>query len=285
MLRKIIILILLLSLIANFAYRLDWRKTEYALIGELMYFPSGIALKALSMGFYAPLADIVWLRFVQYYGEHRLTDRKFELMYHILDILTTLDPYFSHAYTLGSLMLTHDAQRPDQAKILLKKGMISNPDDWVYPFFYGFINYVFIKDYLPAEYYFRLSSLKPDAPIWPKRWAAFVAYKKVGDLETALALWLDLYEHSDNPEERAIAELYIKDIKMQMDIQFLNEKVREFIEKYDRPPHHLRELVTHNILLSLPQEPHGEYYYLKDDSVYSTYKWSWKTWRDARQRK
>jgi tetratricopeptide (TPR) repeat protein len=283
--KKAVVIILLLFLIANFAYRIDWRKTEYALVGELMYFPSGIALRALSMGFYAPLADIAWLRFVQYYGEHRLTDRKFELMYHILDIVTTLDPYFSHAYTLGSLMLTHDAQRPDQAKILLKKGMMNNPNDWEYPFFYGFINYVFIKDYLTAEHYFRLSSLKPDAPIWPRRWAAFVAYKKVGDLETALALWIDLYNHTTNPVEQEIAELYIKDIKMQMDIRFLNEKVKEFVKKFGRVPDRLAELLTYNIVRELPEEPHGEHYYLKDSTVYSTYKWSWKTWQKARERK
>jgi tetratricopeptide (TPR) repeat protein len=283
--KKAVVIILLLFLIANFAYRIDWRKTEYTLIGELMYFPSGIALKALSMGFYAPLADIVWLRFVQYYGEHRLTDRKFELMYHILDILTTLDPYFSHAYTLGSLMLTHDAQRPDQAKILLKKAMISNSDDWVYPFFYGFINYVFLRDYLTAECYFKLSALKAGAPTLPKRWAAFVAYKKVGDLKTALALWVDLYNHSENIEEKAIAELYIKDITMGLHIQFLNEKVKEFTEKIGRVPYQLRELITCNIIHELPQEPHGEHYYLKEGMVYSTYTWSWKTWRDMRQRK
>jgi hypothetical protein len=182
-------------------------------------------------------------------------------------------------------MLTHDAQRPDQAKKLLKKAMITNPDDWAYPFFYGFIHYVFLRDYLTAQYYFKLSALKPGAPTHPKRWAAFVAYKKVGDLETSLALWVDLYNHSESPEERAIAELYIKDITMELHIKFLNEKVREFIEKIGRVPHQLRELIIYNIIHELPEEPHGEHYYLKDGTVYSTYKWSWETWRDARMRK
>ncbi|MEO0162830.1 MAG: hypothetical protein ABIL74_11240, partial [candidate division WOR-3 bacterium] len=96
MVRNLVLIILLLLLIVNFSYRIDLKKTHHELIGELMYFPSGLAVKALSLGFYVPLADLVWLRFIQYYGEHRMTDARFDLMHHILDILTTLDPYFVH---------------------------------------------------------------------------------------------------------------------------------------------------------------------------------------------
>lgn len=283
--KKIVFVILLLFLIANFSYRIDLKETSHGLIGELMYFPSGVALKALSMGFYAPLADLVWLRFIQYYGEHRLTDQKYELMYHILDILTTLDPEFWHAYSLGSLMLTHDAQRPDQAKLLLKKAMAAKNDAWLPPFLYGFIHYLFLKEYLVAQTYFKLSASKPDAPERPKRWAAFVAYKKTGDLETALALWLDLYNNTKSPEEKAIADLYIRDIKMALDIKVLNAKVEEFIEKIGYQPLNLRELIAYKLIKTIPKEPHGEKYYLKNGMVYSTYKSTGQAWKKARETK
>lgn len=275
MIKKLVFILLLLFLIANFSYRIDLKETRHGLIGELMYFPSGTALRALSMGFYAPLADLVWLRFIQYYGEHRLTDQKFELMYHILDILTTLDPEFWHAYSLGSLMLTHDAQRPDQAKLLLKKAMAAKNDDWLPPFLYGFIHYVFLKKYLVAQTYFELSARKPGAPPTPKRWAAFITYKKIGDLETALAMWLELYNYTESPEEKEIAEFYIKDIKMKLDIKLLNEKIKEFTKKIGRVLQSLRELVSYKIIASIPEEPHGEKYYLRNGEVYSTYKFTW----------
>jgi len=280
--KKFIFIILLLLLIANFSYRIDLKKSPHGLIGELMYFPSGIALRALSVGFYAPIADLVWIRFIQYYGEHRLTDYKFEYLYHILDILTTLNPQFLHAYYLGSLMLTHDAQRPDQAKMLLKKGMKANPDNWPLPFYYGFIHFVFLKEYNIAKTYFRISAMKPDAPIMPKRWAAFIVYKKLGDLKTALVLWLDLYNNTENPEEKAIAELYIKNIKMELDIEFLNKKIKEFTEKFGSKPDNLKELITHKLISSIPDEPHGENYYIKNEKVYSTYKHDWQIWQKAR---
>jgi hypothetical protein len=236
-----------------------------------MYFPSGTALRAMSMGLYAPLADLVWLRFIQYYGEHRMTDARFDLLYHILDILTTLDGRFTYAYTLGSLMLTHDAQRPDQAHQLLRKGMRLNPDEWRLPFIYGFINYAFLAEYSVARTYFRIASSKPDAPDVAQRWAAFVTYFKLGDLKTALALWIDLYNNTENPEEKVLATYYIGKIRAKLDIEFLNNKVQEFKKKHEREPSDLYELVRSGLIESVPEEPHGESYYLKQGEVHSTW--------------
>ncbi len=270
--KKFIILLLLVILIANFAYRIELKKSPHELVGELMYFPSGVALRALSIGFYALLADLIWFRFIQYYGEHRLTDRKFEFMYHILDILTTLDTRFIYAYTLGGLMLTHDAKKPELAKTLIKKGMRAHPEEWRTPFIYAFIHYVFLQDYNIAQTYFRLSALKPGAPDMPKRWAAFTVYKKLGDLKTALALWIDLYNTTENPAEKEIAELYVTGIKMKMDIQFLNKKIEEFTEKFERRPFELKELVVYGIIDSIPPEPHGEKYIIRKGKAFSTWK-------------
>ncbi len=277
MVRNLVPIILLLLLIVNFSYRIDLKKTHHELIGELMYFPSGLAVKALSLGFYVPLADLVWLRFIQYYGEHRMTDARFDLMHHILDILTTLDPYFVHAYTLGALMLTHDANRPDQAFALLKKGMQADYNEWRTPFIYGFINYVFLRDYKKALAYLRISASKPTATDMPKRWAAYIALKRLRDTRTALALWIDLYNNAKNPEEKKIAEIYIQEAKMELDIEYLNRKIDEFVERFGRAPFSLNELVTYGIIDSLPREPHGDRYILKNGKAFST--WYYKKLR------
>lgn len=277
--RRYFILVLLLVIVVNFAYRIDLKTSPHELIAELMYFPSGIAVRALSVGMYGPLADLVWLRFIQYYGEHRMTDARFDLMYHILDILTTLDTRFVHAYTLGGLMLTHDAQRPDQAEKLLKKGMMNNPDDWRYPYMHAFINYVFLRDYGVARTYFSLASRKPNAPDMTKRWEAFVLYKKLGDLETAIQLWLDLYNNTENPEEKEIARAYIMNIKMEIDLKHMNMQIAEFTNDMGRLPVSLRELVTYGYLDSIPTEPHGERFVMRDGKVITT----WERYLTERQ--
>ncbi|KPK69721.1 hypothetical protein AMJ87_09990 [candidate division WOR_3 bacterium SM23_60] len=269
--KKYFVLFVLLVIVINFAYRIDLRASPHERIAELMYFPSGIAVRALSVGMYAPLADLIWLRFIQYYGEHRMTDERFELMYHILDILTTLDTRFVYAYTLGGLMLTHDAERPDQAETLLRKGMLHNPDDWRYPWMHAFINYVFLKDYDVARTYFSLSSRKPGAPEMTKRWAAFVIYKKLGDLETALQLWRELYNATENPEEKEIALVYITRIQMELDLKNMNQQIVRFTNDRGRVPVSLRELVTSGYLDSIPTEPHGERFVIRNGKVVTTW--------------
>lgn len=263
--------IALLALVANLAYRLDTKVSPHELVGELMYFPSGAAIHALAVGYHAPLADLVWLRFIQYYGEHRMTDVKFEMMYHILDILTTLDKHFTYAYTLGGLMLTHDAQRPDQARHLLKKGMYLNPEDWRLPFMYGFIHYVFLSEYRIAQTYFIIATQKPDAPDMPRRWAAFTTQHKIGDLETGRALWYDLYKTTTNPEEEKLALYYYRKFTMQLHIKLLNEKITLYYRKFSRYPRTLDQLVYTGIMDSLPQEPHGAKYVIVNHEAISTW--------------
>lgn len=269
--KRFLVVLLLVAVIAGLAYRVDATRPPQELMGELMYFPSGYAVRALCMGLQAPLADLVWLRFIQYYGEHRMTDARFDLMHHILDILTTLDPRFLYAYTLGGLMLTHDAQRPDQAKQLLKKGMYQNPDEWRYPHVYAFMHYVFLRDHQTAKTYFGVAARKPGAPDMPRRWHAFVTYYKLGDLKTALALWTDFYNDTRNPEEKSIAEYYIKRIKMQLDIEWLDTMIAEFTARFGRPPTALSELVVSGLVKKIPDEPFGEKYYIENGKARSTW--------------
>lgn len=271
---RFVTVVLLFAIIANFAYRIDLNRANSGLIGELAYFPSGFLVRTITLGFYAPLADVIWLRFIQYYGEHRMTDAQFRYMYQILDILTTLDPNFLYAYTLGGLMLTHDAKQPDQALKIMKKGIIANPDDWRQPFMYAFINYVFLRRYRVAEAYFRISGQKPGVSDRPRRWAAFMRYKKMHDLETGLAMWTDLYKTTNNPEEKAIAAMYIKDITMEIHLKTLNAKIEEFKQKFKRAPWSLMELVDKGLLDSIPEEPHGEKYIIKNGQAETT----WNIW-------
>ena len=97
-------------------------------------------------------------------------------------------------------------------------------------------------------------------------------YKKLGDLETALQLWLDLYYSTENPEEQKIAQVYILHIKMELDLQHMNEKIQEFIENEARLPSSLRELVAYGYLDSIPTEPHGERFVIRDGKAQTTWR-------------
>jgi hypothetical protein len=183
---------------------------------ELMYFPSGRFLKQASLGHESTLADLIWLRAIQYYGEHRLTDRKYDMIGHIFDVLTTLDPQFVHAYVFGSLVLAQDAGMPDEGLLLLRKGMRHNPKDWYLAFETGFIYYIVLRDYENAGRYFALSSRLPEAPEFTFRFAAFVE-ERAGHAETALQLWEEAAGMTENARIKEMAEEKVEELRKQLE--------------------------------------------------------------------
>ena len=97
---------------------------------ELFYYPSGAFLKEAVLGYDQAAAALAWLRSVQYYGEHVRSDQKFDLMYHLCDITTDLDPHFEEPYTFGSFVLLTEGKRPSAGMKLLEKGRAENPESW-----------------------------------------------------------------------------------------------------------------------------------------------------------
>jgi tetratricopeptide (TPR) repeat protein len=233
------------------------KRPGEAIVEELMYFPSGQFMEAVTVGYDNLAADLVWLRAMQYYGEHRLSDLKYQYLDHIFDVLTSLDPRFVDAYTFGSLLLADDAKEPDNAMRLLDKGMRNNPDDWRIPFTKGFICYVFLRDYQKAGRFFQLSSRMEGAPEMAARFASF-AFQKGGDRITAVNLWTELYARSNNEVEKVTALRYIKELVSSI----LDDKVNEFAAKHGRYPHGLAELVDAGLISKLPVAPDGDTFVL-----------------------
>jgi tetratricopeptide (TPR) repeat protein len=178
---------------------------------ELMYFPSGRFLKEAAMGHDILMADMAWLRAVQYYGEHRQTDRNYQMAGHIFDVVTTLDPLFRNAYIFGGLVLAQDAGDVEKGVELLRKGVVNIPDDWLLPFELGFVYYLCASDMAQAHRWFMEAAARPNHPESVERFAAFTAAQS-GDLYAALQLWGHLYESTENPYVRQMAEERIRDL-------------------------------------------------------------------------
>ena len=101
----------------------------------------------------ALLADVYWIRALQHYGRERLKPseaRRYELLYPLLDLATTLDPRFTIGYRFGAIFLAEPhpggAGRPDLAIALLKNGVARNPEKWDYYHDIGFIYYWNLHD-------------------------------------------------------------------------------------------------------------------------------------------
>jgi TPR repeat protein len=181
---------------------------------ELSYYPSGQYLEPATLGHAETVADLAWLRAVQYYGEHRLTDMQFSRLYHVFDILTSLSPHFIPAYVFGGFALAQEGNDFAHAEALMMKGVEANPTSGRLAFELGFLYYVRPggRDLRRAAEYFERAARLPDGPPSSRRFAAFVR-QNAGDLAVAWALWREVARSSENLYLRQMAEREMRRIE------------------------------------------------------------------------
>ena len=137
---------------------------------SLLWVRSGSVASKLSLGFTNLVADVYWMRAVIYYGgKHRTGPTpNYDLLYPLLDLVTSLDPQFRIAYRFGAIFLTegypNGPGRPDQAMELLQRGIDRDSGRWVYYHDAGFINYWWLHDIPKAAEWFNRAADRPAHP-------------------------------------------------------------------------------------------------------------------------
>jgi hypothetical protein len=198
-----------------------------------------------------------------------MTDRKYEWLGHVFEILVALDPRFIGAYHFGAITLAWDARLPNEATDLLADGMRANPMDWRLPFDAGFITYMLLRDYEQAGRLFKVSSKLPNTWQITARWAA-VALARAGDFATSRQMWLDIYNGTENRALRALVVRQLKNLKLEESTDILQRAVNRFQEEEHRLPDNLLELLHRGYLERMPEEPYGGRFYLDAGKVRST---------------
>ena len=185
---------------------------------ELSYYPSGQHLRAAAFGHDEAAADLAWLRAVQYYGEHRTTDNRFDRMPHVFDILTTLAPRFLSPHVFGAFAMAQEGRDFEGAERLMRKGIDANPTSGRLAFEMGFLYYVRPggRDLRHAAEYFEQAARQADAPPASARFAAF-ARQHAGDLRVAYELWSAVERETPNRYLREIAERNLDEIREAME--------------------------------------------------------------------
>lgn len=226
---------------------------------RILYVPSGPVLKRLVLEFDALAADVYWIRAIQHYGGDRLSARRegrYELLFPLLDITTTLDPYFTIAYRFGAIFLSEPYPggpgRADLAVALLRKGIAGEPAKWQYYHDIAFIHYWHLRDFHAAAAWFSRAAAQPAAPNWLPPLAAAMLTAG-GDRASARFLWQQL-QQSDQPWLRRNAERRLLQLDALDQIEQLEALVRRF-----PPPDGERYswgwLVRRRVLPGVPLDP------------------------------
>ncbi len=245
---------------------LDARVQASPQEGEVIWLPSAEALRRWSFGFEGLLADLYWLRTVQYYGQRAFRPgARFEHLEHLLTLVTTLDPQFIAAYRFGAIFLAlpppRGAGRPDRALALLDRGIAANPGEWRLLLDKGFVFLWDLRDYASAAEVFLRVSRHPQAPAWTKDLAAAV-YARAGRREIARRIWQDRLEHGESEQVRENARYQLLCLQAEEELERLHTLVRAFQRARGRWPASWPEMIAEGLLGHLPRDPMGHLYEL-----------------------
>ena len=258
--------VLLVLLVKPVQDRVQARLGQQSVVTDQLYFQSPAALQKMALGYDGLLADIYWLRVIQYYGRREEAARRpvrYGNLATLLDITTTLDPDLVDAYRAGSSFLSEPdpvgAGQPREAIRLLDKGITRHPDEWRLWFDKGFVYFWALKDMKSAGNTWLAASRLATAPAWMEGLAA-MAYSKGGELETARALWQRQYQESSRPDVRENATNHLRSLQVAEDLWALEFVLDRYRRRTGAFPSGLDELVRVGLLKFVPTDPLGTPY-------------------------
>jgi tetratricopeptide (TPR) repeat protein len=230
---------------------------------KFLYVPSGTILGRLALSYDAVLADVYWIRALQFFGSSRLSkdpDKTYDLLYPLLDITTDLDPRFMVGYRFGALFLAEGypdgAGRPDLAVKLLEKAMRHDPDRWQYPHDVGFIYYWWLHDYERAAKWFERGASLPDGPWWLRPLAA-ATLAQGGNRRASRTLWQTMYETAEHAWLREEASRRLMQLAALDELDRLGPLVQRYIRETRQVPSDWQPLVAAKLLPAVPVDPTG----------------------------
>ncbi len=204
---------------------------------RILYIRSGEAARRITFDFDALAADLYWIRAIQHYGGDRLVGaraQKYELLYPLLDLTTTLDPYFTIAYRFGAIFLSEPAPggpgRPDQAIMLLQKGLGAQPHKWQYVHDIAFVHYWHLRDFKTAAQWFQRAADQPNSPNWLRPLAAGMLTAG-NDRAAARLLWGQILDSDQDWLRRTAARSL-----QQLDTLDLIDQLQAVVRRFPPPP-------------------------------------------------
>lgn len=225
-----------------------------------LYVQSPEAIRRIALSFDSVAADLYWVRALQHYGGDRLSRdsrQRYQLLYPLLDLTTSLDPHFTIAYRFGAIFLSEGYPsglgRPDLGIKLLEKAIAAQPDNWRFYHDIAFIHYWQFQDTRTAARWFREAQSKPGAPQWLEPVAASMLIEG-GDRVSARFIFKQLL----NSEEAWLRTMAARSL-LQLDALDTIEKVlAPAIARTPPPPgtpYSWQWLIERGVLKGIPVDP------------------------------
>jgi len=147
--------------------------------------PNGEAVRVASAGHATSVADLYWLKLVQYVGTPGEEARHWPQLEPLADLVVTVDPLFGYAYEASGVVLASTG-RYESSNAILERGMSQVPGRWQLPFFAGFNHWSALGDLdRGAELVLRASKIRGSPRYLPDLAARL--FSSAGSLDDGIA--------------------------------------------------------------------------------------------------
>ena len=247
-------------LIVFLQIQIDQIRSSAQKVEEFRFLPSGDFLRAASLGYSEFGADLLWLRAIQFMGGKDQTGKGYDWLYHVLDVVTDLDPKFFEAYQIGSTVLSVLGDRADQSVLLLNKGVTHITERWELYFNLGFNYFYFLDDFKNAAISMEKASKLSGSPPYIAGLTAKL-YAESQSPETALNFVQALYSTVKDPGIRQRLKNTLDTLVVKATLNELNTAVQKFLLSHPGETPSISRLLNLGYLLKAPTEPLGGVYY------------------------
>lgn len=219
--------------------------------------PSGRASKALTFGQQTTVADLYWLKLVQYVGTPSEMGRGLPELAALAGLITDLDPEYGYAYEVAGILLSAHS-RFDEANAILAKGMHNVPDRWQLPFYAGYNSWYETGDLSSGAELVLRAAKTPGSPAYLSSLAAKL-YSSAGQVETAIGMVESIL--AQNPPDQVRNDMLARrtELLVERDLQFLEKAIQIYEERYGSLPLSLA-LLEGSVIQRLPAAPDGSTY-------------------------
>ncbi len=234
-----------------------------AAAGSVIHVRTPQTARRMALGFDALAADVYWIRALQHYGATRrasTSSKSYDQLYPLLDLTTSLDPYFRPAYRFGAIFLSEPypggAGRTDLAIALLEKGLRAEPARWEYAQDIGFVHYWWLRDYREAANWFLRASDIPGAPGWMKPVAA-VTLAEGGNAASSRRLWEEVLAQAGEDWLKTAATHRLRQLDEIDRIEALRVVFQRYASATGAPPASWNDLLRGRYLDRVPADAEG----------------------------
>ena len=261
--RSIVVLLIATILFIPIYGKVVSLTEEQPLEEKLGYLPQKEIMKVGALDHKALLSEWLFFKTIVYYGgmledgKNEKRNTEYDNIYRFLDTATFMDPYNIDAYYFAQAVLTWEHGKVRETNLLLERGLQYRKWDFYLPFFLGFNNFYFLKDYKAASQYMKQVALLTRNSLAANLAARY--FYESDETEIAITFLKFMIDKTWDENIRKTLALRLKALE---GIDFLAEGEKRFRRLYHRRPRDIEEMARKGIIDRLPVDPYGGKFYI-----------------------